>query len=200
MLARMPVASTPAPAFRNLPWPLTTERLTIRPAEPADADALWAHRGLPEVGKWLSWHPADRDEWNSAYPEKYGDFLVVEHDGRVIGDLVLHQVDGWAQRDVAAGGTAVQAEIGWTFHPDAGGRGFATEAVEAMIEVCFTGLGLRRIEAGAFADNEPSWRLMERVGMRRETHGVRDSLHRDLGWIDGVIYALLAEEWEARGR
>jgi RimJ/RimL family protein N-acetyltransferase len=38
---------------------------------------------------------------------------------------------------------------------------------------------------------------MEKLGMRQESHGVRDSLHRDLGWVDGVVYALLADEWRA---
>ena len=60
------------------------------------------------------------------------------------------------------------------------------------------GLGLRRVTAGCFAGNEPSWRLMERVGMRREAHAVRDSLHRSRGWLDGLTYALLAEEWRDR--
>ena len=48
-----------------------------------------------------------------------------------------------------------------------------------------------------FADNEPSWRLMERVGMRREQHTKQDSLHRDGQWLDGMMYALLADEWRA---
>jgi RimJ/RimL family protein N-acetyltransferase len=38
---------------------------------------------------------------------------------------------------------------------------------------------------------------MERIGMRREAHNVRDSLHRTRGWLDGLGYALLAEEWRA---
>ena len=49
--------------------------------------------------------------------------------------------------------------------------------------------------ANCFAANEPSWRLMERLGMRREAHAVRDSLHRSGEWMDGLTYALLAEEW-----
>ena len=40
-----------------------------------------------------------------------------------------------------------------------------------------------------------SWRLMERVGMRRETHFVRGSLHRSGEWLDRLAYALLADEW-----
>lgn len=37
------------------------------------------------------------------------------------------------------------------------------------------------MKAECFAANEASWRLMERLGMRRETHAVKDSLHRDRG-------------------
>ena len=59
-------------------------------------------------------------------------------------------------------------------------------------------MDFREVEAGAFAANEPSWRLMERVGMRRESYSVKESLHRELGWIDGVLYAMLDEEWRAR--
>jgi RimJ/RimL family protein N-acetyltransferase len=51
--------------------------------------------------------------------------------------------------------------------------------------------------ATTFADNTGSWQLMERVGMRREAHTVRDALHRERGWLDGYTYALLADEWAA---
>ena len=137
----------------------------------------------------------DRDE---TYAAKYADYLVVELDGEIIGDLMLRTSDGWGQREVKDQTIAVQAELGWTFAPEAGGKGYATEAVEALIGVCVEQLGMRRIEAGAFAANEPSWRLMERVGMRREAYSVRESLHRDLGWLDGVLYAILADEWRER--
>ncbi len=49
--------------------------------------------------------------------------------------------------------------------------------------------------ANCFAANDASWRLMERVGMRRELHTVRESLHRSGQWPDGMGYALLADEW-----
>jgi RimJ/RimL family protein N-acetyltransferase len=92
----------------------------------------------------------------------------------------------------------VQAELGWVLDPAYGGRGYATEAVRALLRVCFEDLGLRRVVALCFYDNEASWRLMERVGMRREAHNVRDSLHRSGEWLDGLVYALLAEEWRAQ--
>ena len=79
--------------------------------------------------------------------------------------------------------------------PEHHGQGYGTEAVSALLEICFGQLGLRRVIAGCFTDNEPSWRLMERLGMRRESHTVRDGLHRTRGWLDGFQYGLLAEEW-----
>ncbi len=47
----------------------------------------------------------------------------------------------------------------------------------------------------ASSTTTPSWRLMERVGMRRELHAVRESLHRSGRWLDTVGYAILDEEW-----
>lgn len=61
--------------------------------------------------------------------------------------------------------------------------------------LAFDDLGLHRVTAGCFADNTASWRVMEKVGMRREQHGVRDSWHASLGWLDGYTCAILAEEW-----
>ena len=50
--------------------------------------------------------------------------------------------------------------------------------------------------ANAFADNTASCRLMERVGMRRETHAVGESLHRSGEWLDTVGCAVSADEWD----
>ena len=40
---------------------------------------------------------------------------------------------------------------------------------------------------------------MQRLGMRQESHAIKDSLHRDKGWLDGLTYALLADEWQRSG-
>ena len=88
-----------------------------------------------------------------------------------------------------------QAEIGWVLDPAYTGHGYATEAVRALLRLAFEDLGLRRVVANAFADTA-SCRLMERVGMRRETHAVGESLHRSDRWLDTVGYAVSADEWE----
>ena len=67
-------------------------------------------------------------------------------------------------------------------------------------DLSFEDLRLHRVTAICFADNQASWRLMERVGMRREAHHVRDSLHRTGQWMDTMVYALLGEEWVTTGQ
>jgi RimJ/RimL family protein N-acetyltransferase len=194
------MASTSAGLIRRVTWPVRTERLTIRPAAEADVEATWRFRRLPEVGEWITRAPTSREDYAQQFlhPGRLGKTLVFELDGLVIGDLMLAVEDAWSQAEVADRAREVQAELGWTMDPAYGGHGYATEAVAALIRVCFEDLGLRRVTANCFADNHESRRLMERLGMRRELHTVRESLHRSRGWLDGLGYALLAEEWRAR--
>jgi|tagenome__1003787_1003787.scaffolds.fasta_scaffold20795985_2 RimJ/RimL family protein N-acetyltransferase len=182
-----------------LPWPRHTDRLAIRPVRDADVEALWHIRRQESVGRWMTSTSEDRDAFGVLMddPDRRAKTLVVELDGVVIGDLMLAPEDAWAQSEVAERAKGVQAEIGWCLDPAYGGQGYATEAVRELIRLAFEDLGLRRVVALCFADNEPSWRLMERVGMRREQYAVKDSLHRSGAWLDGMTYALLAEEWDA---
>ncbi len=181
-------------------WPVRTARLTIRPATLDDADATWQIRRLESVGRWMTAEATDPDAYRSAFaePERLTRTLVLELDGVVIGDLYLAIHDAWSQREVADRARGVQAELGWVLAPGHEGHGYATEAVAELVRICFEDLALRRVTAQCFAANEPSWRLMERLGMRREDHAVRESLHRSGEWLDGLRYALLADEWQAR--
>lgn len=177
-------------------WPVRTKRLVLRRLADGDIDRIFAYRSQPQVAEWIGGTTTDVDE----LAERFGDgatAVIVEHDGRLIGDLMVKVQDPYAQREVAESAAASEAELGWTFDPAYQGRGFATEAVEALLAICFDELGLRRVVAACFTANEPSWRLMERIGMRREAHNIKDSLHRDHGWQDGYVYALLADERRA---
>jgi RimJ/RimL family protein N-acetyltransferase len=180
-------------------WPVRTARLSLRPATAGDAEATWEYRRLGVVNRWLTRAPRIFEDYRVRFvdPESLAKTLVVvDHDGSVIGDLMVAVEDAWAQDEVADRARGVQAELGWSLDPAHTGRGYATEAVGELLRLCFEDLGLRRVTANCFADNEPSWRLMERVGMRREVHTVRESLHRSGEWLDGMGYALLAEEWQ----
>jgi RimJ/RimL family protein N-acetyltransferase len=174
-----------------------TERLALRPATAADVEATWRIRQVESVSHWLTRAVGTLDEHRALFadPEWLAKTLAIQCDGEVIGDLMLAVGDAWAQAEVADQAKGVQASLGWILHPDHTGYGYATEAVQELLRICFEDLGLRRVTAECFADNEPSWRLMERVGMRRESHNRRDSLHRSGEWLDGLGYALLADEW-----
>lgn len=189
-----------AATFERISWPVRTARLSLRPAGPADADETWRYWRHAEVARWLPFAPGTLEEYRAKFlqPERLAKTLVVELDGVVIGDLMLSVGDAWAQREVAERAKEVEAELGYVLDPAYGGRGYATEAVEGLVRLCFEDLGLRRVTAGCFADNQASWRLMERIGMRREVHSLRESLHRSGEWLDGLGYALLVDEWRVR--
>lgn len=182
-------------SLHDLPWPRRTERLELRPVLREDLPAIWEYRRLPEVSRWLGGAHADEASFVAGSDRMLARTLVVQCDGRVIGDLMVAIEDGWAQRGMEEQARAVQAELGWVFTPEVAGQGYATEAVRAVIDICFGELGLRRVHAGCFAANEPSWRLMERIGMRREEHSRATALHVSGQWLDGMDYGLLAEEW-----
>ena len=190
-----------ASPLARLAWPRRTTRLTLRPACPEDAEAIWRFRSLESVARWLTEAPTSLDSYRFRFeePARLATTLVVELDGRVVGDLMLRVQDAWGQQEVAEQAWGVQAELGWVLDPASGGRGYATEAVRELIRMSFEDLGLRRVEASCFVDNEASWRLMERVWMRRERHAVQDALHRSGAWLDTYGYALLATEWASHG-
>ena len=158
---------------------------------------MWQIRRLPEVNTWMTADDSDPDSFAERFadPDRLAVTLVVEKDGEVVGDLMLMVQDAWSQKEVRDQAAEVQAEIGWVIAPAHSGQGLATEAARALVEISFGPLGLRRVIAQCFADNAASWRVMEKVGMRREDHAVRESLHRSGEWLDGLRYALLADEW-----
>lgn len=196
--------ATPDPIPQSvLERPLHSERLTLRPATADDADATWSYRQLESVNEWLTGHPADVDGYRilCSDPTRLSTTVIVtlgHHAAApIIGDCMLRRENGWAQLDVAEQARGTQAELGWVLDPAHTGHGYATEAVHELLRYCFQDLGVRRVTANCFVDNEASWRLMERVGMRRETHAVRESLHRCGRWLDTVSYAILEAEWSA---
>lgn len=180
-------------------WPVRTERLCLRAYRPDDLDALWTYEQLPQVQHWLGWAPHTRDDLLQAMTAESGTTLhvMVLRTSTVIGHIMVMPRDSWAQTDVASRAKNLEAELGWMFNPAYGGHGYATEAVRATIDLCFDTLNLRRVRAGCFADNTASWRLMERLGLRREEHSRATALHRDGSWHDTLSYAILREEWPA---
>ncbi|HEX5089039.1 MAG TPA: GNAT family N-acetyltransferase [Nocardioides sp.] len=178
--------ATGAPAAPSLERPLRTARLTLRPGAAGDAGATWAYRRLEPVNEWLDGTPADLDGYRARFtePARLAATVIVALGERIIGDFMLRR-------------EGAEAELGWVLDPAFTGHGYATEAVRELLRHCFQDLGVRRVTANCYLGNDASWRLMERVGMRREQHLVRESQHRSGEWLDTVGYAILAEEFAA---
>jgi len=176
---------------------LRTERLTLRAATADDVKPTYDYRRLDEVGEWITERATDLEKYRATFldPPRLAAAVIVELDGVTIGDFMLKVQDAWAQVEVADQARNREAELGWVLDPAYSGKGYATEAVLEMLRYCFEDLGIHRVVANCFADNAASWRLMERIGMRRETHTVRESLHRSGRWLDGYTYAMLDDEW-----
>jgi RimJ/RimL family protein N-acetyltransferase len=183
-------------------WPRPAGPLTLRPPTREAIDDILAWRNRPEVTRWLLRTTVDPDAfraaWLGAVDDPRDHSAVAALDGVVVGTGSLEVRDGLGQFDGDAWRGA-EGLLGYTVGPDHAGRGYATAIAGAMLDLAFGELGLHRVTAGCFADNVASWRVMEKLGMRREQHGVRDSWHAELGWIDGYTYGILAEEWRARG-
>ena len=176
--------------------PLRTERLVLRPWQGGDEVAFaeaWADEDYASLLLTRTQNAAEVAEMvRRRVDPGDGRFvgLVVEHDGTAVGDSIL----------ILQGTGLSEGEIGWTIIPRHAGRGYATEAANAVLEMGFEHYGLRRIVANLDARNDRSAALCERLGMRREAHKVGDFWSKGR-WTDSYEYALLRDEWRAaRGR
>ncbi|MEQ3595549.1 GNAT family protein, partial [Bacillus albus] len=84
-------------------------------------------------------------------------------------------------------------EIGWVFNPKYFNKGYASEAAQATLKYGFKEMKLHRIIATCQPQNTPSYRLMERIGMRREGY-FRKCIPHGNEWWDEYYYAILEEE------
>jgi RimJ/RimL family protein N-acetyltransferase len=146
---------------------LVTDRLVLRRSRPEDAETISAYRSDPEVHRQQGWERtdpegvrADIEEMARRAPGEPGgwvQFSVEEREGgRLVGDVGISPADG----------EPGVIKVGYTMSPAVQGRGYATEAVRTLIDYAFGTLGADVARAFASADNLPSIRVAEKVGMR----------------------------------
>lgn len=87
-------------------------------------------------------------------------------------------------------------EIGWLVDKKFWQKGFGAEIGNALLYFAFDVLNLRRVIAACHVDNHASYKLMEKIGMRREALFLKEKLYGDT-WCDRLQYAILYEEWAA---
>ncbi|MCD5346621.1 GNAT family N-acetyltransferase [Agromyces sp. S2-1-8] len=187
----------------DVAWPRPAGPLELRLPTRELVEQVLVWRNRPEVTRWLLRTEVEPEAFTKTWLDGIDDPLdhsaIAVLDGEVVGTGSLWITDAMGQtHGDPAEYVRAEAGIGYGVAPHHAGRGFATEIARALIDLAVDELGAHRVTAGCYADNIASWKVMERLGMRREQHGVRDSWHAELGWIDGYTYAILADEWRER--
>lgn len=176
--------------------PLRTTRLEMRTFRATDLEELHRIHSDPVAVRFVPYRPRDLAGTANVLGRKVlntslgrdGDLLelavTLAGNGPLVGDvlLILRSVEHQT------------VEVGYIFAPHHGGRGYATEAVRALLGLAFGEVGARRVVARVDERNQRSRALLERVGMRREAHLMENE------WVKGeltseVDYAMLSREW-----
>lgn len=180
-------------------YPIRTERLLLRPIAIDDASAMHAYKSVPDVVRYVPYAPLDLADverriattWSNTRFAQQGDAVCLAVEERATGELLGDVVLFWRSEADRAG------EVGYIFDPRFAGRGFATEAVAALLALGFDGLGLHRMSARIDERNTASARVVERLGFRQEARLVDSEWFKD-EWSTLLIFGLLEDEWRAR--
>ncbi|HEY3281292.1 MAG TPA: GNAT family N-acetyltransferase [Armatimonadota bacterium] len=176
---------------------LETDRLLLRPYQESDWASLRELDTDPEVRRYLGGatlsEEQTRDKLHQALAEARAE-PPLRHDFAVLlkGTECFIGVCFLASLRPELG----QAEVGYAISRRHWGQGYGGEAVRAVLGYGFDQLKLRRIWAQCGTENIGSWRVLEKLGMRREGHLIENDW-RDGQWCHTFLYALLSREWES---
>jgi [ribosomal protein S5]-alanine N-acetyltransferase len=175
--------------------PIQTKRLTIRNFRPNDWEDFYAYRSKPDVCRFQGYEPYSKER-SIAFTDTQSraDFgeagkwvqLAIEltDDKKLIGDIGL-KPESYDTRLV---------EFGITFSHLYQGKGYAKEALTAVLNYLFTNHKMHRIAGITDQENTGCIQLLEQVGFRKE--GItRQSFWNNNMWRDEFIYAMLKEDF-----
>lgn len=175
---------------------LSTERLIIRPFLKNDYNDLYEYLSLEEIYQYEPGNPISLKEAKKIASKRARgkDFWAVtlkDNSKKLIGHISFIQTEPkffltW--------------EIGFIFNPAFQNKGYATEASRALINHAFRELGTHRVIGHCNPENIPSWRVLEKSGMRREGFLRKNVYFREDKngkpiWIDTYEYAILEEDF-----
>lgn len=177
--------------------PLAGERLILRNLADRDFAAMLGYYNDPTLAEYLDVPTMTEDRVRRfiegqcdrplGVPGEWTQIAIERRDtGEMIGDLGFRVNADYPH----------EAELGYRIAREHQHHGFAVEAVSRLLDHAFTALGLHRVIAYTGCENEPSIRLLERVGFRREGR-MRASYNVRGRWIDEYLYAMLEDEWRS---
>lgn len=169
--------------------PLETEHLLIRPFAADDWQALHTYASIPDVMTYMEEDVMNESDAQAFVQQQITDDVtaypvVLKEEKRLIGHLIYHP---WFAPQTY--------EIGWVLHPNYHRRGYTTQGAQALLQYGFEHQKLHRIIATCQPENVASYRVMEKIGMRREGHFQKCNYRGNDVWWDEYFYAILADEW-----
>lgn len=180
-------------------FPIETPRLILRPFGQQDIEPFARYRSDPDVARYQGWEaPYSLEQAASFVAEMQR--AVPGASGQWLQIAVEEKSTGCLAGDCAfklQGAGPFQAELGMTLARDFWSKGYAAEAVTALLDALFADPNLHRAYANIDPRNRSSARLLERLGFRHEGRFI-ESLWFKGGWADEDWYAILRGEWLAR--
>jgi RimJ/RimL family protein N-acetyltransferase len=172
---------------------IESQRLILRRFTDADLVPFLAYLNDPEVARYQSWESYTEQQAREVI-EKQKDLvpglpgqwftfaLEMKETGKLIGHVALKMLEDQ------------QAEMGFTLAREAHGKGLAFEAAARVLDYVFTALKLHRVIAITDCENEKSFTLLGRLGLRREGHFIQNVWFKGK-WGSEYSYAILRDEW-----
>jgi ribosomal-protein-alanine N-acetyltransferase len=181
--------------FQRLPL-LKTPRLLLRELRKKDDREYFAFANDPRVTRYLRWGPHTSLDETQAYLDgvlagyrsgtdgPWGIELAQER--RLIGAIHLMGIDT----------NQLKADVGVVLHSHYWGQGLGSEALQAVLALCFTDFGLQRVQGLVITGNVSACRMMIKCGMKHE--GVLRHYALQKGqWCDFSLYSILMEEFHS---
>lgn len=173
---------------------LETERLTLRVPYAKDFERYAEMLGDESAARYIGGQLSRAAAWRRFLQmpgawaiQGFAMFSVLDkHSGKWLGQAGPWKPDGWPGN-----------EVGWSFHPDAWGRGYATEAAIAAMDWAFGVLGWDSVIHCIDPANAPSQRLAQRLGSR--SHGLVEMPPPYEG-LATEMWGQTREEWSANRR
>ena len=179
------------------PTEIRTERLHLRPFRLRDVDDVYAYAKDPEWNRFL--------QLPSPYEYRHAETYVARS---FLNSWDTRPTFAISLDDTVIGGVNIRidadsmtSEIGYGIAKEHWGNGLTVEAVTAVVEWAFDEFDIAKVIARANIQNRQSWRVMEKLGMKREgilRSAMPPSAANPVERVDVVYYAVLREEWERR--
>lgn len=173
---------------------ISTKRLIVRKFTKDDCEDLYEYLSLDSIYKYEPGEPITLEEAKEmAFARANVDYFYaveLKSESKVIGHIYFDQMDPVELKTWI---------IGYIFNPKYQRKGYATESSKALIEYSFSNFNTHRVIARCNPKNIASWKVLEKLGMKREGRLRKNTFRKKNGygqplWCDTYQYAILEED------